>query len=59
MAKSTGKGAKRQHKERSSRQWGRTYKNKEKAWSHHLKKNPNDVWAKTSIEKARKTIKTF
>ena len=57
-SKSGGKGAKRQHPEKSKRQWMRTYKNKEKAWARHIKKYPEDSRAKHQIDEARKNLKT-
>ena len=63
MAKAGGSSAKgRQHanhKGKYLRQWGRTYKNKEKAWARHMADNPKDTKAKADITVARTKIKAF
>lgn len=46
------------YKQFYSKQYYRTYKNKENAWARHMKKHPNDVKAKENIKEARKNIKT-
>jgi len=41
------------HERKYSRQFDRTAKNKENAWSRHLAKHPKDLQAREQIKKAR------
>lgn len=47
------------HAKKCARQWGRTARNKEKAWGKHLSAYPNDNTAKENIKAARKTLRSF